>query len=70
MLPVLTVNRVFISDSLVFSDRVREESKLLIVLRSRDEIKKKRKHSIQRKTCSKLQNIKCLLQYCNFDNNY
>lgn len=41
MLPVLTVNRVFISDSLVFSDRVREESKLLIVLRSRDEIKKK-----------------------------
>lgn len=49
MLPVLTVNRVFISDSLVFSDRVREESKLLIVLRSRDEIKKKRKHRIQRK---------------------
>lgn len=66
MLPVLTVNRVFISDSLVFSDRVREESKLLIVLRSRDEIKKKENIVFN----VRLQNIKCLLQYCNFDNNY
>lgn len=40
MLPVLTVNRMLISDSLVFSDRVREESKLLIILRSRDEKRK------------------------------
>lgn len=66
MLPVLTVNRVFISDSLVFSDRVREESKLLIVLRSRDEIKKKGNIVFN----VRLQNIKCLLQYCIFDNNY
>lgn len=40
MSPVLTVNRMLISDSLVFSDRVREESKLLIILRSRDEKRK------------------------------
>lgn len=40
MSPVLTVNRMLISDSLVFSDRVREESKLLIILRSRDENRK------------------------------
>lgn len=34
MLPVLTVNRVLISDSLVSSDRVKEEkSKLSIVFR-------------------------------------
>lgn len=31
---------MLISDSLVFSDRVREESKLLIILRSRDEKRK------------------------------
>lgn len=40
MSPVLTVNRMLISDSLVFSDRVREESKLLIILRSRHEKRK------------------------------
>lgn len=46
MLPVLTVNRVLICDSLVFSDRVREESKLLIILGSRDE-KKEKENRIQ-----------------------